>query len=430
MDVAVEHDGFLRDEIAARNVVEIRRHAEHVVNILDGNDGANFGDHDGDGVPQNPGDGSGVRGYVLTAGEFIPSVALYDTALGELADKLLDGIVAAQAPYRELAETGRVDDDLGGGGALLGVADEMLRQLDRALERELALLLTRDPAVSLADDLGTVTLSPGGTELIVQRGPALHRPGQGLLEFRIGDPAAPALTSELDDFGTGRATVGSSNLADRVGLAYAESNDYAAFALLPTEALAAVTQLIGSSPDAVVPLLGAEAQIASEHALFMQSDIEIGDHESARRHAEHTVNIIEGEQGQHFGDLDGDGTPQNPGSGVGVLPYLDQVAAIVEATPTSTASQQAAKQRLLDAIAEIRANATVTVDAALRVISTDTAVEAAPIVQDVYNAMALVVDGHDVDGNGVVDPIAAEIGVRRLAAEIPTLVSAPLQRVE
>lgn len=60
---AMEHTGFLQDELAADNIREAHRHAEHVINILDGETGANFGDFDGDSVAQNPGDGVGVRGY-------------------------------------------------------------------------------------------------------------------------------------------------------------------------------------------------------------------------------------------------------------------------------------------------------------------------------------------------------------------------------
>ncbi|MCA9931918.1 MAG: anti-sigma factor, partial [Anaerolineales bacterium] len=61
---AMEHTGFLMEELTNDNLREAQRHAEHVVNILDGETGANFGDLDGDTVAQNPGDGVGVRGYL------------------------------------------------------------------------------------------------------------------------------------------------------------------------------------------------------------------------------------------------------------------------------------------------------------------------------------------------------------------------------
>jgi plastocyanin len=66
---ALEHAGFLLDELANNNIREAQRHAEHVVNILDGENGPNFGDLDGDTVAQNPGDGFGVREYFIGAQE-------------------------------------------------------------------------------------------------------------------------------------------------------------------------------------------------------------------------------------------------------------------------------------------------------------------------------------------------------------------------
>ena len=39
------------------------------------------------------------------------------------------------------------------------------------------------------------------------------------------------------------------------------------------------------------------------------------------QHMEHVINIIEGEGGPNFGDLDGDGSTQNPGDGIGVLAH-------------------------------------------------------------------------------------------------------------
>lgn len=62
--LALEHTGFMHEELAAGDLREARRHAEHVVNILDGANGPNFGDLDGDTIAQNPGDGVGVRAYV------------------------------------------------------------------------------------------------------------------------------------------------------------------------------------------------------------------------------------------------------------------------------------------------------------------------------------------------------------------------------
>ena len=45
---------------------------------------------------------------------------------------------------------------------------------------------------------------------------------------------------------------------------------------------------------------------------------------------EHVVNILDGETGQFFGDLNLDGQMQNPGDGVGVRVYLEQSSPLFE----------------------------------------------------------------------------------------------------
>ncbi|MBI2872737.1 MAG: hypothetical protein HYY00_06070 [Chloroflexi bacterium] len=47
----------------ATTLADVKQHAEHVVNIIEGSKGANFGDKDGNGTVENPGDGRGVLGY-------------------------------------------------------------------------------------------------------------------------------------------------------------------------------------------------------------------------------------------------------------------------------------------------------------------------------------------------------------------------------
>src|SRR5690606_22561410 len=42
----------------------------------------------------------------------------------------------------------------------------------------------------------------------------------------------------------------------------------------------------------------------------------------AQRHAEHIINLLEGEEGDFFGDLDGAHGIQNPGDGYGILTYV------------------------------------------------------------------------------------------------------------
>ena len=54
---------------------------------------------------------------------------------------------------------------------------------------------------------------------------------------------------------------------------------------------------------------------------------ERGSLEGTKRHAEHLVNLIDGQKGVHYGDADIDGRIEDPGDGTGLLVYVDRVAA-------------------------------------------------------------------------------------------------------
>ena len=49
---------------AANSMLGVKQHSEHVVNIIEGTEGPNFGDLVGNGVVENPGDGKGVLAYL------------------------------------------------------------------------------------------------------------------------------------------------------------------------------------------------------------------------------------------------------------------------------------------------------------------------------------------------------------------------------
>ncbi len=67
LEVAVAHYDFLMDSLEADDLAMAQTHAEHVINILDGEDGRYFGDVNRDGKTQNPGDSVGVRGHLEQA---------------------------------------------------------------------------------------------------------------------------------------------------------------------------------------------------------------------------------------------------------------------------------------------------------------------------------------------------------------------------
>lgn len=62
-ELAVQHVTNAVNAAAIGALDEMRAHLEHVINILEGASGPHFGDHDGHGTAENPGDGFGVVGY-------------------------------------------------------------------------------------------------------------------------------------------------------------------------------------------------------------------------------------------------------------------------------------------------------------------------------------------------------------------------------
>jgi plastocyanin/uncharacterized membrane protein YozB (DUF420 family) len=74
-DELVRHAGFLADAKAAGDLAGVKRHAEHVYNLIAGSLDPKFGDLNGDGRSQNPGDGFGLlqngtqAGYLRAAGD-------------------------------------------------------------------------------------------------------------------------------------------------------------------------------------------------------------------------------------------------------------------------------------------------------------------------------------------------------------------------
>lgn len=57
----------------------------------------------------------------------------------------------------------------------------------------------------------------------------------------------------------------------------------------------------------------------------LEAAVRGGDLQAAKRAGERLVNLIEGKSGDHFGDLDKDGSVEDPGDGIGILRYVQAV---------------------------------------------------------------------------------------------------------
>ena len=80
LDVAILHANLAKD---SSTLAAVKNHLEHVINIIEGSDGANFGDLDGNGITENPGDGFGVvpQAQNRKHGPFAAGAAATDTVI-------------------------------------------------------------------------------------------------------------------------------------------------------------------------------------------------------------------------------------------------------------------------------------------------------------------------------------------------------------
>lgn len=170
-----------------------------------------------------------------------------------------------------------------------------------------------------------------------------------------------------------------------------------------------------ANPNGNAFLIGAEEQLllAIEHAGFLQEELAADDIDEAHRHAEHVVNILDGEDGPNFGNLDGDATAQNPGDGFGVRAYLEgakQHAQLAADAEDATAEVKLHAGHVLISSDNTLARLEAAIAEALGVIASDSASEAQPAADAMSEFLELAYSGQDVDGDGAIAPIEDEGG--------------------
>ncbi|MCB0081963.1 MAG: hypothetical protein KDE47_13570, partial [Caldilineaceae bacterium] len=204
--IAVQHTGFLRNALSEDDIPQARRHAEHIINILDGKNGFMYGDLDRNGLPENPGDGVGVRVYLAAAKAALPDVADLFTATHQIDDSAV--AVAATVDTGQALITDMFDK------ALQIFAADTVTEANR-FAGELTLLV--DNLDQVVDDahsrtLGLVTFSfPGPPRAVTLPAPpptATPTPetGDEAITATVTGPLAP-ITAALTTRTTPTATV-------------------------------------------------------------------------------------------------------------------------------------------------------------------------------------------------------------------------------
>ncbi len=158
-----------------------------------------------------------------------------------------------------------------------------------------------------------------------------------------------------------------------------------------------------------------QLQIAIDHTGFMHDALEAGDPDTAIRHAEHVVNILSGEIGEFYGDLDKNNIPENPGDGFGVKNYL--IFAQKEANSAQDSESMSTYTSVFSNILDSSAQNNLTiVDSAikktLQIFSADSVDEAKSINADLLEMLKHMQSGTDFNSNGMIS--SDEQGLLRL----------------
>jgi hypothetical protein len=95
-----------------------------------------------------------------------------------------------------------------------------------------------------------------------------------------------------------------------------------------------------------------QTQHFTDHANNTFNSIQSDNLSTTKAHAEHTINIIEGRQGELYADWDNNGRVENPGDDVGLLNYLH----VLESFAQSSAHAEGESRDLALSIAEGAAN--------------------------------------------------------------------------
>lgn len=96
------HAGELKDAVTRSSTPAIRRHTEHIINVIVGRSSPDYGDVDNDGVVEDPGDGTGVLVNLRQVRDL--AVASGNTNAVQLTDRLTAQLATALADAQTLMQ--------------------------------------------------------------------------------------------------------------------------------------------------------------------------------------------------------------------------------------------------------------------------------------------------------------------------------------
>ena len=187
-------------------------------------------------------------------------------------------------------------------------------------------------------------------------------------------------------------------------------------AMLPIAVSHGLTEIFVSSDkgfDGGSLLDGAktEANTAVQHAGLAAKASNIG---GVRGHAEHTINILRGEEV----DYDGNGKGVNPGRGVGVYFFIDAMDTILQDItnqPDASLDLQLNAEYIRVCTQNVRQWSDEIVELEKTMLQGDTLEAIAPEAQKSTELAADILDGFDLNQNGIVEPFEGECGLDQIS---------------
>ncbi|HEX3052357.1 MAG TPA: serine/threonine-protein kinase [Aggregatilineaceae bacterium] len=179
----------------------------------------------------------------------------------------------------------------------------------------------------------------------------------------------------------------------------------------------------GNNPDHVGLMIGVkrDSELIQASAQALLEAQQASDLDGIKQQAEAMVNVIEGKAGEHYGDLDGDGTITDPSDGVGLLLSADSTGYIQTAieharyaTGTEGVSQEIATNAALFEVAaqNLGGWAVQIRDLSWQLLESNDADQVGELAQQIVDLTTLFMDGQDSNNNGQIEPVPGEGGVQ------------------
>jgi hypothetical protein len=156
-----------------------------------------------------------------------------------------------------------------------------------------------------------------------------------------------------------------------------------------------------------------QADVLKTHGGLLDQAAKANDYPGMRLHAEHVVNIVVGQNNPQYGDLDGNGSTDNPGDGFGVAEYGNGLISLLDQileSPDSSERRKGLATQMRQCVVNVRNYATDTVGLAQTVLAAADPASALVTTDQIFQYTTAAYDGFDQNGNGEIEYIPQECG--------------------